>query len=233
MAILDLVALPVRVTVAATRATLGLGRLAAPDGPVRREGGYAERLTLIIGEGGLIERLAAVLSDPNGPMSLVNTFAAATSEERPLGRAIAPDGTRDRLLAEDGALYRLLQKDGAMDRVLAENGPVDRLLREEGALDRLTRPGGVLDRLLVEDGLLERLVTRDGFLEKLTADGGTLDQLVALGDTLERIQPRLAELAGLVPELHASVDALNRAVGPLSDVANRLPLGRRRTPADA
>ncbi|MGZ4471726.1 MAG: hypothetical protein ACXVXM_07150, partial [Nocardioidaceae bacterium] len=111
--------------------------------------------------------------------------------------------------------------------------PVDRLLREEGALDRLTRPGGVLDRLLVEDGLLERLVTRDGFLEKLTADGGTLDQLVALGDTLERIQPRLAELAGLVPELHASVDALNRAVGPLSDVANRLPLGRRRTPADA
>jgi hypothetical protein len=85
---------------------------------------------------------------------------------------------------------------------------------------------------LVEHGLLDRLLHEDGFLEKLIADGGTLDQLIALGATLERIQPRLGELARLIPELHASVDALNAAVVPLSDLANKLP-GRRRTALEA
>lgn len=59
------------------------------------------------------------------------------------------------------------------------------------------------------------------------ASGGTLDQLVALGVTLEGVQPRLAELAALIPELHESVNTLNSSVGPLGEPANRLP-GRRR-----
>ncbi len=194
----DLVTLPVRLTVAATQTTLGLGQLMAPDGPIRRPGGYAERIVLIIGEDGLVERLSAVLSDPRGPMSLVNTLAAATAEDRPLGRAMAPGGTLDRLLAEDGPLYRILQE------------------------------GGVLDRVLQEEGLLDRLLTEDGFVEKLVAEGGTLDQLVALGATLEQMLPRLAELGDIIPELHSSVDTLNQAVEPLGVLAGRLPRPRRR-----
>ena len=64
-------------------------------------------------------------------------------------------------------------------------------------------------------------------MEKLVAEGGTLDQLVALGTTLEHIGPRLGELTLLIPELHASVAALNDVVEPLSQLANRIPGGRR------
>jgi hypothetical protein len=243
MALLDLVTLPVRLTVAATNTTLALGQLVAADGPVRRPNGYADRLMLLIGEGGAVERLDRVLSDPRGPMHLVNTVTAVLDPNRPLGRALASGGTVDRLLAADGPLYRvlapggavdrLLEEEGALDRLVADDGPLERLLSSEGALDAITRPGGVLDRLLQEGGLLDRLLSEDGFVEKLTSDGGTLDQLVALGQTLERMQPRVAELLALIPALHESVDTLNRAVEPLSDLANRIPGGRRRPALEA
>jgi len=253
MALLDLVTLPVRLGVAAARTTLALGELVAQDGPVRAENGYAERLMLLIGDGGLVERLAAVLSDPRGPMNVVNTVASLIDPQRPLGQALAPGGTVDRLLAEEGPLYRLMLEGGTLDRLLTEDGPVERLLMEDGALerlvvedgplerlleaggalDRLTRQGGVLDRLLQDDGLMDRLLSEDGFVEKLVADGGTLDQLVALGSTLERIQPGLAELLALIPELHASVTTLNQSVGPLGELANRIPGGRRRQALEA
>ena len=55
------------------------------------------------------------------------------------------------------------------------------------------------------------MLTDDGFVEKLIAEGGTLDQLIELGETLESIRPRLVQLAELIPDLSASVDAL----GPL------------------
>ena len=182
MALLDLVTLPVRLTVAAVDTTLALGELVAEDGPVRRRDGYADRLMLMIGKDGLVERLARALADPHGPMHLVNTVTALLDERRPVGRALAP--------------------------------------------------GGTLDRLLRDDGLLDRLLSEEGFVDKLVADGGTLDQLVALGGTLEHIQPRIAELIALIPELHRSVDTLSESVGPLSDLANRIPGGRRRTPAE-
>jgi hypothetical protein len=248
MALLDLVTLPVRLTVAAVDTTLALGQLVDRDGPVRRKDGYADRLMLVIGRGGLVDRLTAALSDPHGPMHLVNTVTALLDERRPVGRALAPGGTVDRMLAADGPLFRLVEEGGTVDRILAEggavdrlleeggaldrlaavDGPLERLLRSEGALDRVTRPDGLLDRLLVEGGLADRLVSEDGFLEKLVAEGGTLDQLVELGRTLERLQPRVAELLGLIPELHESVDTLNRSVGPIGELANRLPGGRRR-----
>lgn len=183
MGVFDVLTLPARLAVSATEATLALGQLVAAEGPIRRKGGYAERVMLIIGEDGLVERLSAVLSDPKGPMALVNTLAAATAQDRPLGRAMAP------------------------------NGPVDRLLEEEG--------------------LLDRLLSEEGFVEKLVAEGGTLDQLVALGATLEEILPRLAELSVVVPELHESVDTLSDAVGPLGELAGRLPRARRRPAVDA
>jgi len=101
MGLMDVVTLPVRVTVAATQATLGIGHLASADGPLRRRGGYADRFnTLIV----LADQLNKLLADPNGPVSLVNNLAAITSEERPLGRAIAPGGALDRVLAEDGVV---------------------------------------------------------------------------------------------------------------------------------
>lgn len=209
MALLDLVTLPVRLTVAAAETTLALGELVAAEGPIRRRNGYADRLMLVIGEGGLAERLEQVLTDRRGPMHLVKTVTAVLDPNRPLGRALAPGGTVDRLLASDGPMYRVLAEDGAVDRLLEE--------------------GGVLDRLLEEDGLLDRLLSEDGFVEKLVAEGGTLDQLVELGTTLERIQPRIAELSALIPDLHESVATLNRAVEPLSELANRIPGGRRRS----
>ena len=209
MALLDLVTLPVRLTVAAAETTLALGELVAAEGPIRRRNGYADRLMLVIGEGGLAERLEQVLTDPRGPMHLVKTVTAVLDPNRPLGRALAPGGTVDRLLASDGPMYRVLAEDGAVDRLLEE--------------------GGVFDRLLEEDGLLDRLLSEDGFVKKLVAEGGTLDQLVELGTTLERIQPRIAELSALIPDLHESVATLNRAVEPLSELANRIPGGRRRS----
>jgi hypothetical protein len=66
-------------------------------------------------------------------------------------------------------------------------------------------------------------------LGEQVAEDGTLDRLVALGRTLEHIQPRIAELIALISELHRSVDTLSESVGPLSDLANRIPGGRRRT----
>jgi hypothetical protein len=233
MPLLDLVTLPARLTLAAAHTTLALGELVSPQGPIRRSNGYADRVMLLIGEGGLIERLSTALAEPTGPMHLLDTVNAVLAADRPLGRALAPGGTVDRLVAADGPLQRLLSRGGALDQLVAEDGPLERLLATEGALDRITRQGGVLDRLLQEDGLLDRLLTEDGFVEKLVAEGGTLDQLVGLGATLERIQPRLMELTASIPELHESVDTLNRAVGPLGDLANRIPGGRRRPVVEA
>ena len=81
MDIKGLVLLPLRVAVAATEATLTLGQLASPSGPILREGGYAKRIGLLIGEGGLLDQLAKVLADERGPVGLANTLADITSED--------------------------------------------------------------------------------------------------------------------------------------------------------
>ncbi|KQQ41494.1 MULTISPECIES: hypothetical protein [unclassified Nocardioides] len=249
--------LPVRVGVAATQTTLQLGRLAAPDGPVRRPGGYADLVLRVIGEHGYAQQLVELLTDEDGPMRLARTVNELMEPGRPVARLLERDGLLDRLLADEGPLARLtaadgglerllgpegpverlLAPDGALERLLAEGGALDQLIAHEGVLDRLLQTGGALDRLTAADGVLDqvlrpggladRMLTEDGFVEKLIADGGTLDQLVALGATLEGIQPRLVELARIVPALAESADALGRAVGPLGDLAGRLP-GRRK-----
>ncbi len=233
MGLMDIITLPIRVTVATTQAALGMGQLAAPDGPLRRKGGYADQLSTLIE---LADRLNKLLADPKGPLALVNNLAALTGDDRPLGKAIASGGALDRILAEDGALERLLSAQGPLDRLLSEGGaldritqdeglleqllsrggPLDRLLATGGALDRITEQGGVLELLLREQGLADRLLAENGFVEKLTAEGGTLDQLLRLGDVLNHLQE--------------SVLILNRAVGPLGELANRVPssLLRRR-----
>ncbi|GAA4128696.1 hypothetical protein GCM10022215_40440 [Nocardioides fonticola] len=257
----DAALLPLRLAVAGTQATLAVGRLAAPDGPIRRPGGYAEMVQRVIGEGGYVQQLADILLAEGGPVRLAEFAAELLDPARPLGRMLQRDGVIDRLLGEDGPLARLTAVDGNLERLLAEDGPVDRLLRPDGALerllaeggaldrlieeeglldrllrsggtlDRLTEPGGVLEQLLRPNGLADRILTDDGFLEKLLADGGTLDQLVSLGTTLEHIKPRLEELADVVPQLAAAADTLGRAATPLGDLAGRIPGGRRRTQA--
>ncbi len=244
MGFTDVLTLPYRLSVAATRATLEIGQLAAPSGPIRRPGGYADQFAALVGPGGLAEQITKLLSDPNGPVALLQRLAAVTADDRPLGQAMAPGGALDHMLDQDGVagrltepggpidrlldeggmletliapggpLERLLSEGGAFDRITAEAGPLDRMLSEDGALDRLTEPGGPIDRLLTEGGLAETLQAEGGFLEKLTAEGGTLDQLVALGDTIDRLQD--------------AVQVLNAAVVPLSDLAGRIPGTRAR-----
>ena len=210
--------LPWRVGVAATRTTLALGVLASPEGPLRRPGGYADLLLRVIGERGYAQQLTDLLTDEQGPMRLAGAVNELVAPDRPLGRMLARDGVVDRLLVEGGPVDRLLAPGGSLDRLLAEDGALERVVAADGVLDRVLRPGGRADRLL----------TDDSFIEKLLDEGGTLDQLVQLGTTLEAIQPRLAELAEVVPTLSSSADALGRAVGPLGDLAGRFPMSRRK-----
>lgn len=182
--------------VASINITLTAGELLAPMGPVRRRGGYADQLSVLRGERGMIGKLDAMSRGPEIPLGRIAAISHAAGGGRPLGRALAPGGTLDRVLSDGGPLARVL------DTVLAE--------------------GGLVDRLLAERGLVEKLV----------ADGGTLDQLVALGPILEQVHPRLLELVEVLPQLHESVDVLGQTVGPLSDLANRIP-GRRKSPAES
>ena len=235
MDLLRVATLPVRLGVAATNVTLGLGRLAAPQGPVRRPGGLGDQLDELLRRGGLLDQLLGALTAPDGPLVTLASVAELTSVEHPLGRALAPGGSLDRLLApggpldravaDDGALERLLAPDGPVEQLLAPDGPLEQLLGSQGPLDRLLAPGGALDRvtmeggvlevLLREEGLADELLADGGFVEKLTQEGGTLDQLLQLGDTLSH--------------LHESVVGLNDAVVPLSHLVSRLPGGRRRS----
>ncbi|MCW2848176.1 MAG: hypothetical protein JWR90_2150 [Marmoricola sp.] len=242
-----LLLLPWRLASAGVTVTLAAGAFLAPDGPLRRRDGYADQLAALLGENGMIGKLDAMSRDPESPLGRLAALAQAADPRRPLGRAIARGGILDRVLSEDGPLARLLSDGGAADRLLApdgpldrllasggvldrllvENGPLERLVDTDGALDRITRPGGALDIVLQKDGLLDRLLEERGFVEKLVADGGTLDQLVALGPILEQVHPRLLELVGTLPELRASIEVLGESVGPLADLANRIP-GRRK-----
>lgn len=246
------VMLPWRLANAGVTVTLAAGAFLAPEGPVRRRGGYADQVAALLGEDGMIGKLDAMSRDPQSPLGRLAAIAEAAAPGRPLGRALARGGILDRVLSEQGPLARLLSEGGAADRLLAPGGPLDRLLAPggvldrllveggplerlvdtDGALDRLTRDGGVLDTVLREGGLVERLLMEEGFVEKLVAEGGTLDQLVALGPILEEVHPRLLELVGTLPELRASIEVLGESVGPLGDLANRIP-GRRRTAASS
>lgn len=228
MDIRGLALLPVRVTVAATQATLGLGQLASPQGPILREGGYGARLAQIFAEGGLLEQLGRILGDERGPIGLANTLADLTADDRPIGKALARDGLLDRMADENGPFVRLLEAGGPLDRALAEDGPLYRLLEPKGPLDRLLAEEGALDRVLAEGGLLEQLLVENGILEKLLTPGGTLDQLIGLGATFDAIVPRLEALGSAIPELNSAVNVLSGAVEPLGTLAGRLPGGRRR-----
>ena len=75
--------LPWRLAVAATRATLALGHLSAPEGPIRRPGGYAELALQVIGDRGYLAQIMELVRDDGGVVRLVNTLTELTS---PTGR---------------------------------------------------------------------------------------------------------------------------------------------------
>lgn len=197
--------LPLRVSVAATQATLGLGQLASSHGPLLRAGGPGQRVAEALAEGGLLDQLGT-------------TVARLTAPDRPLMQLLEPGGPLDRQLGEGGSLYRFLEAGGPLDRMLEPGGALDRLLAEEGAVERLLAEGGLVDQLVAEEGILETML----------APGGTLDRLVALGDTFDSLLPRLEELGAAIPHLNAAVGLLSGAVEPLSTLAGRLPGSRRR-----
>lgn len=191
----------------------GLGQALRPDGPLDRllaAGGPVDRLTE---PGGLLERLL----EPGGA----------------LDRITAPGGPLDRVLADDGALDRLLSEGGLLDRITAPDGPLERLLAQDGAVERITapggivdtaiRPGGVVERALAEGGVLDMLLSERGALERLLAEGGPLDQIVLLSETLAGLTPDISRMTTSIDMLQETAELLRGAVGPLGDLAGRLP----------
>jgi hypothetical protein len=210
-----------------TRDSLGLlqqvSRLTADDrglGQALRPGGPLDRL---LATGGPVDRLTA----PGGPLERLLEPGGA------LDRLTVPDGPLDRILADDGALDRLLSEGGLLDRITAQDGPLERLLAQDGAVERLTepgglvdtalRPGGVVERVLADGGTLDVLLSEHGALERLLAEGGPLDQIVSLSETLASLTPGIVRMNASVDTLQETVELLRGAVGPLGDLAGKLP----------
>jgi hypothetical protein len=141
MGLLSLALLPARAVVGGAELLVATGRVVAPGGPARRPGGYAERLSALLADGGAVEQLGR-LGDPDGPLARIDQLAALTADDRPLGRALAVGGPLDRLLAQDGVLERVLADGGPLDRLMSEDGVVDRLLRDDGRSIACWRPTG-------------------------------------------------------------------------------------------
>src|SRR6476646_2382904 len=99
-----LLALPINLALAGVNITLAAGELLAPEGPVRRPGGYADQLSALLGEDGMIGKLDAMSRAPESPLGRVAAFSRAAGRDRPLGRALAPGGILDRVLADEGPL---------------------------------------------------------------------------------------------------------------------------------
>ncbi|MCW4352463.1 hypothetical protein ONR57_04005 [Hoyosella sp. YIM 151337] len=165
------------------------------------------------------------------------TLASAVSEERPLGKALAPGGTVDKALDTDGPLDRLLAKGGALDRMLERGGFLDRMLEPDGPVDRLIKKDGPLDRLLARDGYIDRLLEEGGALDRLLEPGGVLDQVVEEGGLIDRfmeVSVTLGEVGPTIQSLHDPIAGIDRsaaklatAVGPLSDIVERFPSSPR------
>ena len=63
MNVVSVVLLPARAAVATAETVIAVGVLASNSGPLRRPGGYAERLTAVLDEDGPIERVFDAIDD--------------------------------------------------------------------------------------------------------------------------------------------------------------------------
>lgn len=69
--------------------------------------------------------------------------------------------------------------------------------------------------------MVDRLLAEDGVVEKLTARNGPLEQLTTLTEGLAALTPT-------IDTLQDAVVTLSQVVNPLSNIADRIPLGRVR-----
>src|SRR4051794_8853315 len=110
MNVLSIALLPARAAMASAEVAVAAVGFVSASGPLRRPGGYGERLEVLLAEDGAIEQLGR-LGDRDGPLARLEQLALLTSDDRPLGRALAPGGPLDRVLAEGGILDRVLAPD--------------------------------------------------------------------------------------------------------------------------
>jgi len=107
---------------------------------------FPARVAIAFGEASLgVARLVA----PDGPVRLLYQAAAVTSEDRPLGKAMAEGGVVDRVLDENGVVSRLTEVGGPLDRLIEEGGVIDRVVAPDGTFDRLMAKEGAIDRMLM------------------------------------------------------------------------------------
>lgn len=227
MGLISLALLPARAAVATAEVVVAMRDLASPTGPVRRPGGYGERLDILLAEDGALEQLGR-LGDPEGPLARIEQLALLTADDRPLGRVLAPGGPLDRLLAQEGVIDRLMADGGTLDRLLFPGGPLDRLLAEDGPLDRLLAPDGPVDRVLAEGGAVSQIGDLSETLGRLADLEESLRALGALGDSLGRLAAvanaleSLAESAKGLPELPDRVASMEAQVETIGAQLTRL-----------
>jgi hypothetical protein len=87
--------LPARAARGGAEIAVDAARAIGREGPIRRPGGYTDRLAALLAEGGAIEQLGR-LGDRNGPLARIEQLVALTGDDQPLGRALAPGGPLDR-----------------------------------------------------------------------------------------------------------------------------------------
>lgn len=243
MDLVSVALLPARAAIATAETAVAIGALVAPTGPLRRPGGYGERLAVLLDEDGAIEQLGR-LGDPNGPLARLEQLAVLVGDDRPLGRALAPGGALDRLLAEDGPVERLLADGGAIDRlaelpdVLTRLADLDETLRALGELGDTLRAlgdlGTSLERLAKLADALERLARSTEGLPELPGRVEAVERQVhGVAGQLHRLEPLLEALSAGVASLQDAAGQLAGSVEPVARIADRLPGARRRRAAFA
>ncbi len=70
MGLLSIATLPARTAIAGAELIIATSRMAARDGPIRRTGGYEERIRVLLATGGAVEQLGR-LGDPDGPLARI------------------------------------------------------------------------------------------------------------------------------------------------------------------
>lgn len=70
---------------------------------------------------------------------------------------------------------------------------------------------------------LSSLTANDRPLGQAMAPGGPLDQIVGLSETLSSLAPNVERMSSSIDLLQDTVGLLSAAVGPLGDLAGRLP----------
>ena len=227
MNLVSVALLPARAAVATAETALAIGAFVAPAGPLRRSGGYGDRLAVLLAEDGAIEQLGR-LGDPEGPLARLEELLALTNEDRPLGRALAPGGALDRLTAEGGAVDRLAELPDVLGRLADLDDTLRRLGELGDTLRALGDLGTSLERLAKLADALERLSQSTEGLPELPQRVEAVERQVnGVAGQLHRIEPSLEALSAGVASLQDAARQLAGAVEPVARIAGRLPGGRR------